>query len=99
MRYDARCKQHGIVEIVKRMDEPLPRCPRCGWRLARVYDAPPVHFNAAGFYASDVTRFKSQIGSERFARFEAQRASAERRAKAGQLTAYERALEQKDPVH
>lgn len=61
---------------------------RRAWR-----QAPAVHFAAAGFYHSDVTRFKSQIGPERFARFERQRDDAIQRARDGRLTDYEKALE------
>ena len=62
--------------------------------MLRVWrQAPVVHFAAAGFYHSDVTRFKSQVGTERFARFERQRDDAIRRAREGQLTDYEKALE------
>ena len=53
-------------------------------------------YKTRGFYATDVQRLKSQIGSERHAEFEAFKDDAERRAKRGQLTGYERRLEELD---
>jgi len=52
-----------------------------------------VHYAVAGFYYTDVTRFRSQVGPERFARFERQKADVLSRAAAGKLTAAEQALE------
>lgn len=74
------------------MRAPMPRCPTCNTRLDRVYQAPAVLFNSPGFHATDY-RFDKQVGTERAARFRAQRNDAEARAKAGRLTPYERALE------
>lgn len=85
------------------MTAPMPKCS-CGGELRRLYtQAPPVAFHAAGFYATDVHHLRSQVGSERFARFEAERDDIRRRAQRGQLTAYERSLEKsydarKDPI-
>ena len=93
MIYAARCDMCGEVEIEKPMQAPFPKRHECGYAVHRVYTATPAHYNAPGFYASDVTRFKSQVGAERFAKFEKQKESAERRAKAGKLTNYEKALE------
>lgn len=76
------------------MLSPMPPCSRCGRALERRYAPPAVHYRAAGFYSTDVDRLRREIGPERFARFEAQRAEAERRARRGQLTAHERRLEQ-----
>jgi hypothetical protein len=59
---------------------------------------PPVHFAAGGVYTTDVTRMQREVGEERFAKFEQQKADAERRAKAGRLTEYEQALEQLDEI-
>jgi len=75
------------------MSDPLPPCPACGGELQRVYSVTPVLFNAAGFTAADVSHFEKQVGPERYARFVQQRDDAERRAKAGQLTEYERSLD------
>lgn len=75
------------------MAAPLPGCPNCGATLARRFSVPAVHYQSAGFYSSDVTRLKAQVGPERFAQFEARKDDVERRAKAGRLTGYERSLE------
>lgn len=72
----------------------FPARHACGGRLTRLYTTPPaVHYAAGGFYATDVNRLKNQIGAERFARFEHDKAAAERRAAAGRQTPYERAQE------
>ena len=94
MRYDVHCRRcHKEFEIVKAMTADLPRCGQCGGALKRLYrTAPPIQFNGDGFTLNE-TRFKQQVGSERYARFEAQRRDAERRAASGQLTTYEQALE------
>ena len=76
------------------MSADMPACARCGEAMRRVHTAAPaVIYGATGFYSSDVTRFERQVGPERAARFRAQRDDAEKRAKAGRLTPYERALE------
>ena len=83
------------------MAAPMPKCS-CGGALARLYtQAPPAIYNAAGFYASDVNRLRSQVGPERYAQFEAERDDIRRRARLGRLTAQERSLDtdpRKDPV-
>lgn len=72
----------------------MPPCRVCGGALRRRWIAPPaVRYNAGGFYSTDYTRFESQVGKDRAAQFRAAKDDAERRAKRGQLTAYERALE------
>ena len=93
MRYDVTCPTCGLTsEIQKAMNAPIPICPDCGSTRVRLYGVPIVHFDAPGFHATD-SRLERQIGSERAARFRAQRDDAEARAKRGQLTPYERALE------
>ena len=93
MQYDADCSKCGRVEVSKRMTDPMPMRHACGGKLVRVFTATPIHYNAPGFYASDVTHFRNQVGPERFAKFEKRRANIEARAAKGQLTTYERALE------
>lgn len=94
MRYDTICPNNHRAEIEKPMQADMPPCVRCGAALMRVYGiAPAVFYKTAGFYNSDVTHFERQVGPERAAQFRAQRDDAERRAKAGRLTGYERALE------
>ena len=94
MRYDVVCPACGHSdEIVKPMAAGYPNCPKCKGQMRRIFtDAAPVHFAAAGFVSSD-TRFERSLPPERAARFRAQRDDAERRAKQGRLTAYEKALE------
>lgn len=82
-----------MVEITKPMAVDFPVRHACGGALTRILTAPAVHYAAAGFYATDVDRLKKQVGSERFAQFEKQKAAAERRAKSGKQTPYERSLE------
>jgi predicted nucleic acid-binding Zn ribbon protein len=95
MRYDVVCEScKAKSEIAKPMGAAMPKCAACGGQLRnRFTSAPPVQYNAAGFYATDVQRFKSQVGARRFAQFEAQRSDIQKRAKAGKLTAYEKALD------
>lgn len=94
VRYDAKCSRCGPVEVVKAMTDLWPcKHAGCGGQLIRLFTAPAVIFTVPGFYATDVQRLKSQIGSAKYSRFEAAKQDAERRAKAGRLTPYERALE------
>ena len=74
------------------MFAPMPDCPVCGMQLSRRYTATAVIYNAPDFNSTD-TRFERQVGPERAARFRAQRDDVMTRAKAGKLTAYEKALE------
>jgi predicted nucleic acid-binding Zn ribbon protein len=93
MRYDVVCGNGHRAEIEKPMAAGYPKCPKCEGEMRRVFsDAVPVHFTAAGFFASD-TRFERSLPPERAAKFRAQRDDAERRAKAGRLSGYERGLE------
>ena len=94
MLYDARCPKCGNrEEIEKPMTAPMPNCLGCGGRLVRVYSAAvPVHYRAAGFYTAD-TSLDRQIGPARAAKFKADKDDIEKRAKAGKLTDYEKALE------
>ncbi len=95
MRYDVVCEKcKAETEIEKPMSAAMPKCAACGGQLRNAFTAaPPVQYRAAGFYATDVDHFKKQVGAERFARFEKQRDASLKRAKAGKLTPYEKALE------
>lgn len=95
MRYDVICERCGATtEIVKPVNTRLPRCLECGGAQKRVWNsAPSVHYNSAGFYATDVSRFENMVGTERAAKFNKSKESAERRKREGRLTNYEKALE------
>lgn len=95
MIYPVVCKKCGERdEIEKPMAADMPPCVRCGGELRRVWIAPPsVRYDAPGFYETDHARFERQVGKERAAKFAAARDDAERRAKRGTLTGYEKALE------
>ena len=94
MRYDITCNICGYTgEIEKRLTEALPPCPDCGCETRQVYSPPRIILAAPGFYHTNYARLESQVGRRRAARFRAQRDDAERRAKAGRLTEYERELE------
>ena len=93
MRYDATCSKCGHVEIEKRMQARFPVRHMCGGHLQRVYNVTPVHFNAPGFYETDVRYFEKQVGKERATKFYAERDDIMRRAKAGRLTPYEKKLD------
>lgn len=72
----------------------------CGGRLTRLYTtAPAVHYAAGGFYTTDVNRLKNQVGPERFAKFEREKAAAEQRAATNTQTPYERALTAAERTH
>jgi len=91
--YDARCTQCEFTdEIVKPREAALPACPDCGGELKQVYHVPVVHYAVSGFAATD-GRLEKLVGHKRFADFEAKKHDAETRARRGQLTNYERALE------
>jgi len=92
MIYEATCKQCGNVEIEKPMTAPFPVRHTCGAQLSRRYSPIAVHYAAPGFYSSDVTRFRSQVGAERFAKFEREREDVLKRTKQGKLTPNEKRL-------
>lgn len=93
MRYDVTCPQGHRAQIEKPMDAAYPACATCGQPTARVFTAAPaVHFAAGGFYRTE-TQFERLVGPQRAARFARRKADIEARARAGKLTAYERALE------
>ena len=72
----------------------LPRCLECGGAQKRVWNAAPsVHYNSAGFYATDVSRFEKMVGTERAAKFSKSKESAEKRQREGRQTPYEKVLE------
>lgn len=76
------------------MTADFPLCARCGGQQVHAFNAPPaVHYAAPGFYSTDVSHFQKQVGTERFARFEAQKANTLAHAAKGRLTPDERALE------
>ena len=91
--YPAHCENCGDVEISKPMADDFPARHTCGHILRRRFEPTAVHYAAAGFYKTDVDHFKNQIGPERFARFEADRAAGIQRQQSGTLTPYERELE------
>ena len=75
------------------MAKDFPRLHTCGAPLRRRYTAPSVIYNSAGFYSTDVSHFQKQLGAEKFAKFEAKRQAAEKRAHTGMLSNYEKVLE------
>lgn len=93
MIYTATCTKCGNVEIDKPMLAEFPTRHACGGTVTHHYTVIAVHYAAPGFYSTDVQRMKSLVGPDRFAKFEAQKADAEKRAKAGRLTPYEKVLE------
>jgi predicted nucleic acid-binding Zn ribbon protein len=93
MRYDAKCSNCGEVEIEKRMIEPWPDVHFCGGQLVQRYVPTQVVYRATGFYHTDVTRFRSQMSPERFARFEAERDATLRRYATDRITSEDRAAE------
>ena len=54
------CPDDNKTVIIERSifdAEPEYDCPQCGTTLQRIYTAPPVKFNASGFYSTDnITR-------------------------------------------
>lgn len=95
MRYDIICLKCGHTqEIKKTMTAGYPTCEKCGGATQRNWnETPAVIYNAADFYHTDYKRFESQVGTERAARFRAQKENVERRSAAGKLTAYEKSVE------
>ena len=52
--YDYKCSHCSIDVTVERSiheDSVAPAC--CGEPMTRIFTAPPVQFNATGFYSSD----------------------------------------------
>lgn len=53
--YDYNCAADSqTVTIIRGMteDEIIPMCDTCNQPMTRVYSAPPVKFNATGFYST-----------------------------------------------
>jgi predicted nucleic acid-binding Zn ribbon protein len=53
--YEYICPSEGFKSIIVRPiseDEQDYFCGSCGNKLSRVYTAPPVKFNATGFYST-----------------------------------------------
>jgi len=53
--YDYKCDDdEDIVTIVRGMadEEIIPYCDVCNKPMSRLYTAPPVKFNATGFYST-----------------------------------------------
>lgn len=93
MVYPAVCDKCGEVEINKPMAADFPLRHTCGGKLTRRFTVPAVTYAADGFYSTDVSRMQKLVGADRYAKFEAQRDEAQKRAKRGALTPYERQLE------
>ena len=92
MRYDATCENCGTVEVKKLMIDEFPLRHSCGGTLTRVFCVTAVHYASSGFHTTD-NRLESLVGSERNAKFEAEKADALIRQKEGKLTEYEQTLE------
>lgn len=55
MTYDYKCDKCGATQSVERSmaaPEVLPICTACQSHMIRVWSAPPVKFNADGFYST-----------------------------------------------
>lgn len=53
--YDYECPGDGqVITVTRSMTKPEGEydCPVCGSTLRRVFSAPPVKFNATGFYST-----------------------------------------------
>lgn len=53
--YEYECPADGeLVMVTRPMSEPEGEyfCETCGDKLKRVFNAPPVKFNATGFYST-----------------------------------------------
>lgn len=53
--YEYECPSENTKIIINRPmadDEPEYFCEACGDKLKRIYEAPPVKFNATGFYST-----------------------------------------------
>ena len=53
--YEYECPGEGEKIIIHRPmadDEPDYFCEKCGDKLKRIYEAPPVKFNGTGFYST-----------------------------------------------
>lgn len=53
--YEYECPgDEQVITITRSMTEPEGEyfCSTCGDKLRRIYNAPPVKFNASGFYST-----------------------------------------------
>jgi len=53
--YDYKCNADDFSITINRSmseDEILPYCDTCNEPMIRIYSAPPVKFNASGFYST-----------------------------------------------
>lgn len=56
MKYIYECPGDGEPVYIERSisaPEQDYACPRCGAKMRRVYESPPVHFRTNGFYSTD----------------------------------------------
>ena len=56
MRYEYECPKDGTkIEIERSIleSESIYTCELCGTQLKRIYNSPPIKFNATGFYTTD----------------------------------------------
>ena len=47
------CSNQKIVESSVYISVPTPTCDDCNTLMQRIWSAPPVKFNASGFYSTD----------------------------------------------
>jgi putative FmdB family regulatory protein len=53
--YDYACIEcDETLEVVRGYHdrESIPPCPKCGYGMARVYNAPGIQFKGSGFYST-----------------------------------------------
>ena len=54
--YEYACIQCDTSqEITRKFDDPevIPPCQKCGYAMARSYNAPEIQFKGSGFYKTD----------------------------------------------
>ena len=95
MIYDIICKRCGHKdEIEKPMQARFPHCVNCGGETRRTFEnVPIVQYMTHGFYSTDYARMEGMIGKDKAERLRKKNQDAERRAREGRLTEYEKVLE------
>jgi len=53
MLYDYECAKCGKIEIDRKLDEEIKKCPECGSKIKRLYFPVSAVFKGKGFYKTD----------------------------------------------
>lgn len=53
LRYEYKCKDHGIKVEISGTNAEIPICPSCNAEMLRIYSISGIVFKGSGFYKTD----------------------------------------------